>query len=63
MKELLDKYIGLKEEDLDKDNPEYSCIICKAKCLFAGDCSEYACQHNEMMSSDEWNEYHNRNNE
>jgi hypothetical protein len=50
-----DKYPGINVDELDLENPDYSCIICKAKCFFQG-CLHYACVHHEEMSTEEWNE-------
>jgi len=29
IQKVLDEYRGLREEDLDEMNPEYSCVICE----------------------------------
>ena len=52
--ELVSKYTGLNKDDLDIENPEYSCILCKAKCFFQG-CSQHACEHQEQITVEEWN--------
>jgi hypothetical protein len=52
--ELLKKYPGLNKDDLDINNPEYSCIICKDVCFFQG-CSQHACQSHVEMTTEEWN--------
>ena len=38
VKKLLKKYRGLREGDLNRVNPEYSCVICRRQgCKCAGD--------------------------
>jgi hypothetical protein len=56
IQELLDKYRGLRKEDLCQINPEYSCVICEKYYSEDNDC-QYAsiggaCMDHEKLDID-----------
>jgi len=59
IKELQERYRGLRADDLDPMNPSYSCVICGDRNCLAHNEPQTSCPKNVSVTEAEWTSFYN----